>query len=40
MYICVDSVPRKEGENTGIDKEKELSYSHLIIVLEQGSMQV
>jgi len=40
MYFCVDSVPRREGENTGIDKEKQLNYSHPINVLEQGSVQV
>jgi hypothetical protein len=40
MYFCVDSVARGEGENTGNDKEKELSYSHPISVLEQGSVQM
>jgi len=40
MYFCVDSVPRREGENTAIDKKKELSYSRPISVLEQGRVQV
>jgi hypothetical protein len=38
--FCVDIVPRGEGESTGIDKEKELSYAHPISVLEQINVQV
>ena len=40
MYFCVGSIPRQEGEDTDIDKEKELRYSHPVSVLDQGSVQV